>query len=151
MADTKNLLFLGAAGAAVWYFFFRTPTTAAPVQPTTTTTGTAPIVTAPATDATNTIAGIFAKMVTVATNAGIQTGQRLNIDQWGYFLNQVLNPLGFTAPDPMPIFASVITDRSSMLNATDYWAVMGPAVKQQTGLSGLGFFGGSGGLGRWVQ
>jgi hypothetical protein len=154
MADSKNLLLLGAAGAAAWWFFFRTPTPApvvTPPAPPAPGAG-APAATPPATppaNAGNTLAGVYAKMVAAS---GLGADARLGADGWGFYLNQVLNPLGYTAPDPWGVFGPLLMgqDRSAQFKPAEYWAVMGPAVKTQTGLSGLGFFGGSG-LRGWVQ
>jgi hypothetical protein len=162
MADSK-LLILGAAGVAVWYFYFRTPAPAAVVPITgggstggggtpaggtstgtgsSTSTGTGSGSGSP--PAANTVAGIYAKMVTAS---GLGPTDTLGVDGWGYYLNQILAPMGLVAPDPLSVFgASAIgADRSVGFTPANYWAVMGPAVKSLTGLSGLGFFGG----GRW--
>jgi hypothetical protein len=71
----------------------------------------------------------------------------LNVDSWGYFLNQILSASGKgAAPDPMPLFSAAIPgfDRSQLVTDIQYWTVMAPALKDQLGLSGLGFYGGLG-------
>jgi hypothetical protein len=70
----------------------------------------------------------------------------LGVDAWGWYVNQQLAPLGKTAPDPAPLFAAALPGftRSQLVTAPEYWAVMGPALKSQLGLSGLGLY-------RWVQ
>ena len=159
MADTNKLLFLGAAGAAVWWFFLRTPApvvvgAVTPPKATPPTGGPDP---KPASgpgsssSTSNTLAGVYAKMVAAS---GLGADARLGADGWGYYLNQVLAPLGYTAPDPLSVFGVMLmgADRSAQFTAAEYWAVMGPAIKKQTGLSGLGFFGGGGsGFAWWVQ
>ncbi len=133
MADSSKLLMFGAAGAAVWYFYLRKPGTVAP--------GT-PAVAAPDPNAivgANTVAGIQARVIAAAK----APADGLPVDGWGWYVNQELAPLGKSAPDPMPLFqaASPGFDRSQLVTAGQYWAVMGPALKTQTGLSGLGLFG----------
>jgi hypothetical protein len=88
--------------------------------------------------------------------------QGLGVDAWGYYLNQQLAPLGLSAPDPQPLFASMVAaanqvtalnggtplpafDRSTFLvTGPAYWNVMAPALRSQLGLSGLGVIGGLG-------
>jgi hypothetical protein len=86
----------------------------------------------------NSAAGIQAHTMALANAPA--TG--LTADQWGYFLNQVLNPLNMVAPDPMPLFTAAAAgfDRSQVLTAGQYWAVMAPALKSQLGLTGLGLY-----------
>jgi hypothetical protein len=57
-------------------------------------------------------------------------------------LNQILAPLGMTAPDPLPLFTAAAPgfDRSQLVTSGQYWAVMGPALKSQLGLTGLGLY-----------
>jgi hypothetical protein len=85
----------------------------------------------------NTLAGIYGRLVTNAK----APAAGLTVDQWGYSLNPEVSG---AAPDPLPIFVAAIPgfDRSQLVTAPQYWAVMGPALKTQLGLSGLGFFGG---------
>jgi hypothetical protein len=86
----------------------------------------------------NTVAGVQAR--TIAAAKAPSTG--LSIDEWGYFLNNVLAPLGKQAPDPMPLFSAVAPgfDRSQVITSGQYWAVMAPALKSQLGLTGLGLY-----------
>ncbi|HXU76431.1 MAG TPA: hypothetical protein VN794_07675 [Methylomirabilota bacterium] len=140
---TKNLLFLAAAGGAAWYFFLRPAAPApAPAPPPVGAGSGAPAGVAPGSPApSNTLAGVYAKMVAAS---GLPADARLGADGWNYYLNQVINPLGFTAPDPVSVFGVLLmgADRSAQFTAAEYWAVMGPAIKKSTGLSGFGFFGG---------
>jgi hypothetical protein len=99
----------------------------------------APTVAAPnAITGANTVAGIQAATLLAAG----APAQGLGVDEWGWYLNQQLAPLGKTAPDPLPLFvaASPGFDRSQLVTAAQYWAVMTPALKAQTGLSGLGMY-----------
>ena len=68
----------------------------------------------------------------------------LAVDDWGWYLNNVLATIGNgkPAPDPMPIFTAAIPGfvRSQLLTAAQYWAVMAPALTSQLGLSGLGMY-----------
>lgn len=133
MADSSKLLLFGAAGAAVWWFYLRQPAAVAP--------GT-PAVAAPDPNAivgANTVAGIQARVIAAAK----APAEGLGVDTWDFFVNQQLAPLGKVAPDPMPIFqaASPGFDRAQPVTASQYWAVMGPALKSQLGLSGLGLYG----------
>jgi hypothetical protein len=133
MADNTKLLLLGAAGAAVWWFYIRKP--AAP------STSTATAVPDPnAITGANTVAGIQARVLLAAK----APADGLPVDEWGFFLNESLAPLGKSAPDPMPLFVAAVPgfDRGQKLTAGQYWAVMGPALKSQLGLSGLGMYGG---------
>lgn len=135
MADNTKLLLLGAAGVAVWWFYIRKPATSA--------TSAAAVAPDPnAITGANTVAGIQARVLLAAK----APAEGMGIDEWGYVLNQELAPLGKTAPDPMPLFqaASPGFDRSQRVTAGQYWAVMGPALKSQTGLAGFGMYG-------WVQ
>ena len=80
----------------------------------------------------------------------------LGVDEWGFLVNQALAPFGKAAPDPMPLFTAMFNavnqatgqgqrfDRAMLVTAPAYWAVMGPALKAQTGLAGYGMYG-------WVQ
>ena len=82
----------------------------------------------------NTLDGIFARLKTTAPSGNH------NVDQWNYWLASAGN---LTPPDPMPIFQAAVPgfDRSQDLTASQYWAVMAPALKTQLGLSGLGVYG----------
>jgi hypothetical protein len=83
--------------------------------------------------------------IRIVADAKVSTA---TVDEWNYFLNSELAPLGKTAPDPMPIFTTAVPnfDRSQKLTPAQYWAVMAPALKSQLGLSGLGIYGGLGQL-----
>lgn len=133
MADNTKLLLLGGAAAAVWWFYIRKP---APAVPATVAVDPNAITGA------NTVAGIQARVLLAAK----APADGLAVDEWGYVLNTVLAPLGKAAPDPMPLFqaASPGFDRGQKVTAGQYWAVMGPALKSQLGLAGLGMYG-------WVQ
>jgi len=127
-AYTKNWFSLLAPGA------FGAPATAAPAAA-------VPVVPNPnAITGANTVSGIQAATLLAAG----APAAGLSVDQWGYALNNVLAPLGKSAPDPMPLFTSAAPgfDRGQLVTAGQYWAVMGPALKSQLGLSGLGMYGG---------
>ena len=135
MADNTKLLLLGGAAAAVWWFYIRKPAAAVPTVP---SVPTSPVNTNPIMGA-NTVAAIEGRVLLAAK----PPAAGLSIDEWGYFVNQELAPLGKTAPDPMPLFqaASAGFDRAQKITAPQYWAVMEPALKAQ-GMSGLGIYGG---------
>ena len=86
----------------------------------------------------NTVAGIQARVLLSAK----APAAGLSADQWGYFLNAELAPLGKAAPDPLPLFTAAVSgfDRSQVLTAGQYWAVVTPALKSPLGLSGLGMY-----------
>jgi len=144
MADATKVLLLGGAGVAAWYFFWGpgATTTTAPTASTTTPA-------APAVTGANTLDAIYGRMVTAAAAPAAGLG----VDDWGYFLNAQLSPLGKVAPDPMPIFTAAIPGfaRAQLMTAAQYWSVMAPALKSQLGLSGVGLYGLGviGGLGYW--
>jgi hypothetical protein len=85
----------------------------------------------------NSLSGIQAATI-LAANA---PAAGLSVDQWGYYLNAVINPLGIVAPDPLPLFSAAIPgfDRSQLVTSAQYWSVMGPALKP-LGFSGLGMY-----------
>jgi len=134
VADNSKLLMLGAAGAAVWWFYLRKPS---PVAPSTAVVPVVPVNPNAITGA-NTVEGIQARVLLSAK----APAEGLGIDEWGYVLNQVLAPLGKSAPDPMPLFSAASSgfDRGQRVTAGQYWAVMAPALKSQLGLSGLGMY-----------
>jgi hypothetical protein len=149
MADNTKLLLVGGAAAAVWYFYFRTPAPVPPAAPSapqpgggvpTSPTSPAPVVPAPS-PSVPTIATIEARTL-AAANAPTEG---LTIDEWDWFLNQQLAPLGKVAPDPVPLFNDLPGFvRSMPVTATTYWSRMEPVLRAQMGLSGfhgLGFFG----------
>lgn len=131
MADSTKLLMFGGAAAAFWYFYMRKPV--APGTPAVVTPDPNAIVGA------NTVAGIQARVLAAAK----APSDGLGVDTWGWFVNNELAPLGKSAPDPMPLFqaASPGFDRGQKVSGAQYFAVMGPALKAQTGLSGYGLFG----------
>ncbi len=135
VADNSKLMLFAAAGAAAWWFYIRKP---APAVPTVVAPDPNAIVGA------NTVAGIQARVIAAAK----APAEGLGVDDWGFFVNQELAKIGKSAPDPAPLFqaASPGFERSQPVNAAQYFAVMGPALKTQTGLSGLGLFGFG-----WVQ
>jgi hypothetical protein len=146
VADNKILLLGGAA--VVYYAYTQgwlsslgigAPAAAAPAAPVA-LLPVAPVVVPDqnAITGANTVAGIQARVLLNAK----APAEGLPIDTWGWFLNQELAPLGKTAPDPLPLFlaASPGFDRSQLVTAAQYWPVMTPALKAQTGLSGLGMY-----------
>lgn len=143
MADNTKLLLLGAAGAAVWWFYLRKPAAESATPATTAAPAPGAIVGA------NTVAGIQGRVLLAAK----PPAEGLGVDEWGWFLNSELAPLGKTAPDPMPLFQAAVPgfDRSQKLTSAQYWAVMEPALKAQ-GLAGMGIYAGLGVLvGRYLQ
>jgi hypothetical protein len=81
---------------------------------------------------TNTLAGIYARLVAKAPAGS------MGVDAWNTYLAPLL-PGGGPAPDPMPIFTAAVPgfSRSQPLTAGQYWQYMGPAIGTQYGLSGL--------------
>ena len=151
MADNSGIIKVALFGGVVylaytqgWLSFLGLTPSMAVATPT--TTPIMPVTPAPNPNAitgANSLDAIFQRVVTAANapTAG------LNVDSWGYYLNAELGKIGKSAPDPMPIFTSAVAnfDRSQLLNAAQYWAVMAPALKTQLGLSGLGIYGGMAG------
>ncbi len=137
MADSSKLLmFGGAAAAAYWWFYMRPQSTPVPVA-----AGGAPVVVTPDPNAVvgaNTLAGIQARVLATAK----APAEGYGIDAWSWFVNNELSPLGKSVPDPMPIFAAAVPgfDRGQPISGAQYFAVMTPALKAATGLSGLGMF-----------
>lgn len=133
MADNSKLLMLGAAGAAVWWFYIRKAIPSIP-----TAAAVAAVVDPNAITGANTVEGIQARVLLSAK----APAEGLAVDEWGFVLNQVLAPLGKSAPDPMPLFSAASSgfDRGQRVTAGQYWAVMAPALKSQLGLSGLGMY-----------
>jgi hypothetical protein len=155
MADNSGWIKVAAVGVAAyvaytqgWLSFLgigapaatSTPATSTPATTTPATT-TAVATTAPSPNAisgANSAAGIQAHTIALANAPAAGLG----VDQWGYYLNQVLNPLNMVAPDPMPLFTAAAPgfDRSQVLTSGQYWAVMLPALKSQLGFTGLGLY-----------
>src|ERR1019366_1770687 len=117
------------------------PAATVAATPVVTTTPAVPVTVAPSPNAisgANSAAGVQAHTIALANAPAVG----LTADQWGYYLNAVLNPLNMVAPDPMPLFtaASPGFDRSQVLTPGQYWTVMAPALKSQLGLTGLGLY-----------
>jgi hypothetical protein len=55
--------------------------------------------------------------------------------QWNFSLQNMLTPLGKTAPDPQVVFAGV--DLTQNMSASQYWAKMAPYLTSTMGISGL--------------
>lgn len=165
MADNSGLikiaLFGGAAYLAYkqgWLSFLglgtSTPAPAAAAAPPAAATppATGPVSTPPVaqpqiTPTVNSLDTIYSKMTAAAAAAG--EASLLGVDTWGYYLNQQLAPMGKSAPDPGPLMTDAFGGwwtRASPMAASNYWAVMAPALKSQLGLSGLGIYGGMGAL-----
>ena len=111
---------------------------------TTSTTSSTSSTTTPVVGA-NTLDAIYAAIVAAANAANVPAAG-LNVDGWGYYLNNQLASQGLTAPDPLPIFTAAIPGfaRAQLMTAAQYWGIMAPALKSQLGLSGLGLYGGLG-------
>ena len=158
MADSSGLIKVVLIGGAAyvayemgWLSFLGltpTATAAAPATSSTSSTTAAPAITgstvAPVTGA-GSLDGIYTAIVAAAKAANAPAAG-LNVDGWGYYLNNQLALQGLTAPDPMPIFSSAISGfaRSQLMTAAQYWGIMAPALKSQLGLNGLGIYGGLG-------
>jgi len=146
MANSGTLIKVGAAGAVAWYAYKQgwlsmlgigapAPVVAVAAVP-------GPAAPNPnAIQGADTVAGVQARVLLAAA----PPAEGLAVDSWGYALNAALAPLGKSAPDPMPIFSAAVPgfSRGQLLTAGQYWAVMGPALKSQLGLSGLGMYRGA--------
>jgi len=142
--NSGSMIKLGVAAAAAYYAYSKgwlsmlgigAPAAAAP-----TPIADAPVVVNPnAITGANTVSGIQAATLLAAG----APAAGLSVDEWGYHLNNALAPLGKAAPDPMPLFTAAAPgfSRGQVVTAGQYWAVMGPALKSQLGLSGLGMYG----------
>lgn len=149
MADNSGMIKLAVVAGVAYYAYSKGWLSAlgigAPAAATAATPAPAaavPVVPDPnAITGANTVAGIQARVL-LAANA---PAAGLTADQWGWYLNNALAPLGKSAPDPLPVFVAAVPgfDRSQALTAGQYWAVMAPALKSQLGLSGLGMY-------RWI-
>ena len=139
VADNSGLLIkLGMVGAVAYYAYTKGWLSSfgigAPAAP-----AVVPVAPNPnAITGANSLDAIYQRMVAAAP-AGSH-----GVDDWDYYLNAQLAPLGKVAPDPLPIFQAAVAnfDRSQSLTAGQYWAVMAPALKTQLGVSGLGVWGG---------
>ncbi len=127
------ILILGAGGLAYWYFSKHPLTTTTPppgaIPPTPIVTP--PVVTPPA---SVTLASIQAAL---ASSGGANS--MLSADQWCFYFNQ-LHPNGLQCPDPVATFGqgNPNWDRTQAMSLTQWWAVMGPWLTANAGLSGLG-------------
>jgi len=171
MADNSGIIKIGAVAVAAyvaytqgWLSFLGIGTAVAATAAT--PAAATPAATTPAATPNpkaNVLDGVYTAMVKAANapSAG------LGVDQWGYYLNNQLAPLGLTAPDPVPIFTAMVNAANAALNnvpgqpgmmmpafdrstylvtAPAYWNVMAPQLRSQLGLSGLGIYGGLGAL-----
>jgi hypothetical protein len=148
MADNSGIIKLAAVGVAAyvaytqgWLSFLGIAAPVAAATPVASTTPAVPVTVAPdpnAISGANSAAGIQAHTMSLANAPAVG----LTCDQWGYYLNQVLAPLNMVAPDPLPLFTAAAPgfDRSQVLTAGQYWAVMTPALKSQLGFTGLGLY-----------
>lgn len=138
MADNSGMIKIGVAAAVAYYAYSKGWLSSlgigAPAV-TTTTTPVAAVVSPNAITGANTIDGIYARMVAAAGN-----NKTMTIDAWDTFLASAGQ---LTPPDPMPLFQAAVPgfDRSQLLTAAQYWAVMAPALKTTFGLSGIGVMG----------
>ena len=177
MADNSGIIKIGLFGAALyvaysqgWLSFFGIGTSTASTPATTTGTDTAAAAaaaaaktaadsaTAAAVSKPNPKANVLDGMYTAMVKTANAPSAGLGVDQWNYYLNQQLAPLGLQAPDPEPIFSSLIAqlnhlnnsnlvwDRGALVTASTYWTQMAPVLRSQLGLSGLGIYGGLGAL-----
>ena len=143
--NSGSMIKLGVAAAVAYYAYTKGWLSmlgiAAPAASAVPAASAAPEVVNPnAITGSNTVSGIEAATLLAAG----APAAGLSVDQWGYALNNVLAPLGKAAPDPMPLFTAAAPgfSRGQLVTAGQYWAVMGPALKSQLGLSGLGMYGG---------
>jgi len=128
------LIILGGGGVIYYLYtkgYFTTSTTPAPTPvttpPTTTSTTGSTTTSAPA----SSLANIYAGMV---ANANAPTSG-LTPYQWNFSLQNMLTPLGKTAPDPQVVFAG--TDLRQNMSAAQFWAKMAPYLTANMGISGL--------------
>ena len=129
----KVALFGGAAYIAYEWLFAAPAATPAATTPAGTPAATT---SAPAAAASGkTLDSVYQAMIGKAN--GATTG---SIDDWDSWMMQ--GTPSIVAPDPLPLFTAATPgfQRSQQISAAAYWAVMGPAIKAQYGLSGLGFY-----------
>jgi hypothetical protein len=152
VADNSGIIKVAAIGVAAyvaytqgWLSFLgigtaaTTAATSVPVTTGTVATTLTPAV--PVSIATTPAAPTLAALQAATILAAAAPTAGLGVDQWGYYLNQVLGPLGYVAPDPLPIFSAAIPtfDRSQLVPTAQYWSIMGPALNK-VGFSGLGMY-----------
>ena len=144
MADNSGLIIkVGIFGAVAYYAYSQGWLSSLGI-------GTAAVATTPATNAVITpvvpvaVANTLSEVQAATILQANAPAAGLAVDDWGWYLNNVLATIGNgkPAPDPMPIFTAAIPGfvRSQLLTAAQYWAVMGPALTSQLGLSGLGMY-----------
>ena len=128
MAD-NSIIKLGAVAVAAyvaytqgWLSFLGIAAPTATTATTTTAAATTPVP-APAPDpnaitGANTVAGVQARTIAAAHAPAAGLG----VDQWGFYLNQILAPLGMSAPDPLPLFTAAAPgfDRSQLVTSGQY-------------------------------
>ena len=143
MADNSGLIIkVGIFGAVAYYAYSQGWLSSLGIgtAAAATVTTVAPVATAAPVTGANSLSAIQAATI-LAANA---PAAGLAVDDWGWYLNNVLATIGNgkPAPDPMPIFTAAIPGfvRSQLLTSAQYWAVMGPALTSQLGLSGLGMY-----------
>lgn len=177
MADNSGIIKIGLFGAALyvaysqgWLSFLGIGTATASTPATTTGTDTAAAAaaaaaktaadsaTAAAVSKPNPKANVLDGIWAATMKAANAPSAGLSVDQWGYYLNQQLAPLGLQAPDPQPVFQALIDglnrlnngnlvwNRGALVTASTYWTQMAPVLRSQLGLSGLGIYGGLGAL-----
>lgn len=144
MADNSGMIKLGLVAAVAYYAYSQGWFSALGISPAAATPAPTPTPTPNpnAITGANSLDAIYTRLI-VAAPSGSH-----GVDDWDYYLNAQLGPLGKTAPDPMPIFQAAVPnfDRSQAITGPQYWAVMAPALKTQLGMSGLGLYGGLGAL-----
>jgi hypothetical protein len=141
MADSSNIVKFVLVGAAAYLAYELGWLSSLGLAPTAAVAATTTSTTTPATSAAIAkpkLSDIQAAAIILAKAPAAGLG----VDDWGYYVNQALAPYGLSAPDPMPLFtaANSAFSRSDLVTSADYWAVMGPALKAQTGLAGLGMY-----------
>jgi hypothetical protein len=138
MADNSGMIKLGLFAAVAYYAYSQGWLSVLGISAPAATAAATPAATLPAAPVnpnpitgSNTLAGIYSRMVAAAG-----PGSR-GVDQWNTYLATAGN---LTPPDPMPLFQAAVPgfDRSQNLTAAQYWGVMAPALTAQTGLTGMG-------------
>lgn len=133
MADSNVILKVALFGAAGWvaYRYLLAPAVAA----SSVAAGVASPAPAAAAAGGRTLDSVYQAMLIKANGATAGS-----IDDWDSWMMQ--GTPSIVAPDPMPLFQAATPgfDRATQISAAQYWAVMGPAIKTQYGLTGLGFY-----------